>query len=1743
LGIHPLSGKKDIESSYIDYLKTSFFINDHRLMRKFENAVDEEDRFAQGPYLEVTAPYQKSKSMLDLINDGILSPLFKNVNQEALPITRELYSHQVKAVEKAYHKENFIVATGTGSGKTESFMLPILNDLLKEQEQGTLSPGVRALFVYPMNALANDQMKRLRKILENTPEITFGRYTGETKNKRKDAEELFKQVNRDEKLLENELLSREEMRDNPPHILVTNYAMLEYLLLRPDDTPFFDGPFSNSWKFIVLDEAHTYNGAKGVEIGMLLRRLKDRVFKNIPFHGSLQCIATSATLGSGKDAKRKVIQFAENLFDEKFNYFDESNCDIIEAERITYSDYYEPRYQPEWSVYSYLLDLLSKEEISDKDLEGLSKYGVTLQDVEGIERTPPRFIYEFLKHDKNLFLLREILIEKPKKISVVSNQIFNHLAKEGRGIKQEILQEYIVKLVELAVKAKGTDIDEPLLPARYHVFIRSIEGAFVQFYPEIKFSLETKKFDEESNFPYFELGVCDSCGQPHLIGEERDGKLIQQQGLQSDDNIRFNAYMIVNGELSDEVYDEDEELLEGAHDSQDLLYELCPCCSAFNIKGENPSDCCEHGKKIKKLTLKKEVIVFDKHAKCGNCGKRGNNPIRQFITGQDGATSVLSTSLYQQLIKGGKREIAVNSTQSPKKDSGGFDFLTKTEVKKSTESIYDPQKLLIFSDSRQAAAYFSPYLERTYSHIIWRNIIYSVLGDYSDQELGVDSLTNKVIKKAEKYNLFDLSKDKLGKEKEAQQYIMRELVKGEERNSLEGVGLIDIRVELPQNILDNKEQLGGKFGLSGDEVIELFNVLFDSFRYYNALWHPSSSDPKDEVFFPKNRQVSINKSQSIAKKSIMSWLPSSNRINKRINYLSKVYEKKGITKEKSNQKAIDTLTDIWTYFIDNEQFLPGYFSVIKGNRVMMYSFWRLYQIDRALRCNTCGNVTTRNILNVCPKHNCNGELIEFNPSAEFNHYRKLYKNIIPVSMSVKEHTAQLSPETAMNYQEDFVKGKINVLSCSTTFEMGVDVGDLESVFMRNVPPETANYIQRAGRAGRRKSSVAFVLTFAQRRSHDLTYYERPEEMIAGIVKPPIFKMDNKKIIKRHLHSVALSQFFRENEDYFGEIQNFFRSEEGSGTGQYKLKTFLENKPSNLFDSVSKIVPKSLEKELELKTWGWTKDLLVDSGQESLLEKVTKMYFENIEKFKELATKNFEENTGRVDVFQKLIRTQLSESLISYFSRHNLLPKYGFPVDVVEMQIMDKESERIRLNRDLSMAISEYAPGSQIIANGFIFESVGLRFVKGFELKRKYYTECKKCKHYSVLKESDPFYEKSQMPCESCGEEVPINKIIVPDFGFVAKKKGYAGEKKPVREFRSRVFFSEYDFQQQDTSKEIEKETVYSNFTLKAKYSPFGKLAVVNSGKGKGYHLCETCGHVIRKGNQKKTNKHKAPNGSYCSGKYQSRPIHLGHEFMSDVLEIQLENLLVKHENEVWNWESLLYGILNGASVALGIDRNDIDGCIHYKNQTSPSIILYDKVPGGAGYMKEIYNQLEVTFEESLSILKNCSCGKETSCYGCLKNYSNQFAHDFLSRGAAIDILKSVCDSLNRPLASNTEDGSLGKFSDNNEIKSLIIKQKQLIPTEWQGIIELIDESCITLVQDLIKEGVPVPEVGYEIADYTGTIGEAELAWEDQKIAVLLQDNEKAINVLETKGWYVVTQPQLGGEHNRLMKRLMSKGVM
>ncbi|WP_406678462.1 DEAD/DEAH box helicase [Neomoorella carbonis] len=273
MGLDPLRTTEAIVGKYLDYLETTFAFKDTDLRRQLAEELSKEGKFAKGPILEAIPPFKTGCSIDELIEQGVLSPEFRKLQTPALPLERPLYLHQEIAIRKLVeNRRNIIIATGTGSGKTETFLVPMLNYLFRQQEKGILGPGVRALLLYPMNALANDQLKRLRTLLKNYPAITFGSYTGETERDEKKAIEQFRRMNPREDLLPNQLLSREQMQATPPHILLTNYAMLEYLLLRPQDNVFFDGEYARDWRFIVIDEVHTYSGAKGIEMAMLLRR-------------------------------------------------------------------------------------------------------------------------------------------------------------------------------------------------------------------------------------------------------------------------------------------------------------------------------------------------------------------------------------------------------------------------------------------------------------------------------------------------------------------------------------------------------------------------------------------------------------------------------------------------------------------------------------------------------------------------------------------------------------------------------------------------------------------------------------------------------------------------------------------------------------------------------------------------------------------------------------------------------------------------------------------------------------------------------------------------------------------------------------------------------------------------------------------------------------------------------------------------------------------------------------------------------------------------------------------------------------------------------------------------------------------------------------------------------------------------------------------------------------------------------
>ena len=309
----PIEAASSIHKAYRQYLASNFWLRDSDLRAQINEALEGRFAISKGPILQATPPYRPGKTIRQLVDEGVLHPAFLDANQSVLPSDRPLYLHQEEAIRKARSGRNLLIATGTGSGKTEAFLLPIIDSLLRERDAGTLTqPGVRALLLYPMNALANDQMKRIRDLLEQFPAITFGRMIGETEKDEGDAIAEHRARFKSDPL-SNELVSRSRMREAPPHLLLTNYAMLEYLLLRPSDTPFFDGPTSGRWKFFVLDEIHVYDGAQGAEIAMLLRRLRDRV--NHSTRGVLQCFGTSATLGKGAEDYPSLADFGVTIFD------------------------------------------------------------------------------------------------------------------------------------------------------------------------------------------------------------------------------------------------------------------------------------------------------------------------------------------------------------------------------------------------------------------------------------------------------------------------------------------------------------------------------------------------------------------------------------------------------------------------------------------------------------------------------------------------------------------------------------------------------------------------------------------------------------------------------------------------------------------------------------------------------------------------------------------------------------------------------------------------------------------------------------------------------------------------------------------------------------------------------------------------------------------------------------------------------------------------------------------------------------------------------------------------------------------------------------------------------------------------------------------------------------------------------------------------------------------------------------
>lgn len=1633
--LDPLAAGAGIEAAYKRYLTTLVSPRDEHLAAAFDTAVDSATMLTKGPMLEITPPYAAGASLADLIDEGVLHSDVRQLASPALPLDRPLYRHQEAAIRKVVSGRNLVVSTGTGSGKTESFLLPILNSLIKERAAYTLGPGVRALLLYPMNALANDQLKRLRSLLAGMPDITFGRYTGETKESAREAESVFRTANPGQERLPNELLSREEMRARPPHILLTNYAMLEYLLLRPADIELFDGDYAGTWRYIALDEAHVYDGAQGAEVGLLLRRLRERVSRG----RELQCIATSASL-TGRTPETQgtdATTFAHNLFDAKFEYVegDAERQDLITATRQ------ERREPPSWKLDdAELLQLSDGDSADDHIVKTLG------------QRVDSGDSADALHAERHIADLRSMLSRGPVGVRDIEQRLWpdDHHASSKL--------EALVALGSAVVDGAGN----PVLSARYHMFVRATEGAYVSFADDgPRVFLGRHEVDPDTGRAVFEFGTCQRCGAVHLAGDvdSHEG----HEYFRPAKNDRAVRWVVLTESDDADVIDEDEATLSAeptkASDIVGTTFRhLCTGCGSLGRPGSGDPTCtieCPGGVVLRVREHGGKTRVM---SKCTECGAQARQVIRRLRTDVNAAPAVLTTALYQHL--------------PPATD-------------KTVEEVGEGRKLLMFSDSRQAAAFAAPYLDQTYGRLLQRRYLTEALTDpkYSEEALSSDDLAALAVRKAKAALHFPESATRLEIERAVNPWVMAELMAMDQRQSLEGLGVMKVSMLRPRSTEFPRGFT--QLGLTDEEIWGLLEELLATIRLQGAVTLLPDVDIKHEIFEPRNTTVRIRSMNSNAKKNIISWLPAGRpgNTNKRILLLRKVLDALG-----SDTPAEKVLEGCWRFLLDG-----GYVKSVPDKFA-----GDVYQVDHEklrirsgigaewFECSACRRLTAYNVRDVCPYGSCDGTLKTYAVpalDADANHYRVLYRTLNPAPMAAEEHTAQWEAQAAAQIQRDFIGGKVNVLSCSTTFELGVDVGDLQSVMLRNMPPKTANYVQRAGRAGRRAASAALVLTYAKRSSHDLAKFQNPESMIAGEMRIPWVPIGNERIARRHAHSVALAAYFRHCYEADGTKWRFagdFFTPDGDGQDSpaARVRMYLSPVPETVQRALADVLPPRVGEEIGVEDGSWV-DTLCD-----LLAVAEQDMRNDLETFRTLIQEAKESDKlalgGRL---QKTLRTIEHRQLLGYLANKNVLPKYGFPVDTVELRTLHCEGDvgaRLELSRDLSQAIYDYAPGSQVVAGGKLWTSRGLHKLPKRELEELKYRVCKHCDQFECGHELD-----ASGLCPSCGEAFgTIRTFVVPEFGFVADRKVEDVKPQPPERMWGRASFVETIGDVADT---FEWQST-GGIPVQARAGTRARMIVISDGFGAGFHLCGWCGWAQPSTGAPPKGAHTRPTtGQPCEGR--TYPVSLAHRYQTDVAEFTFAEMSYDKESEA-KWLSVLYALLEGASEALEISRDDIDGTLSWSKDGKRSIVLFDTVPAGAGAAKTIAENLETVIQFAVNRVNSCECGEETSCYGCLRSYRNNRFHEQLSRRGAIEIFSQL----------------------------KVEGARAAVDGPWGESLVGTSQSVVELLADLSLHGAPKPDLGVDFGKHYWPV---EAVWPTHRVVLVEDFDAERDESLQGDGYTVV----------------------
>lgn len=1615
---NPIKLTSTLNDTLARYIPTTLPINRRypNLRQRFLDLVREQT-LVIGPYVEALPDFEKGRALRELIEGegGFLHQGFLKLPNQLLD--RPLHLHQEKALIAACRKrESLIVATGTGSGKTETFLYPIANALLNETDRS--SPGVRALIIYPMNALANDQLfyriAPLFGLYLKDFGIKFGRYTStiranvsraEEERKIKDNPKLIQVL--EGKVPSNWLLTREEMLETPPHVLITNYAMLEHLLLLPRNAPLFA---YNTLRIIVLDEIHTYSGAQATEVAFLLRKLKNR----LGLTQALQVFGTSATLASGPEADAQLLKFASDLFGESVHQ-------VIRGNRVPHmrlGDKGKKTFSltvDSWMAIGELLDHLSNyEDPKVKDWNGYIRERKMEEKIPLLEESKslPQALEDRFHLNSEIRKVAKILHAGAiLHFQDLAKQIFSETSQS-----EDDVYSALSALMHLGMWARIAPEAFPLLPSRYHIAVNSIAGVCLSLsgketegWSDVK---AHRHFHNESGTPYYPLLVCRRCGQPFIEGYSVGTRLYPspQDVWEEETSPRRKIFWLgrpPGSRTDDEV---DEEIAPNGTPEETLF--LNP------QSGEISADRQPESITLYEVETRHDEIERTYYVQaCPACGARAGGAMAEIITRMHPGNEALGAVVVQKVLE---FLPPAHDIDEPRPMQG--------------------RTLLSFADSRQDAAYFAPYFERTSGDLALRTAIYQVLNNVQEP-LNLPDLTDKVHKYLKRFGrpvVLDARGEIVESSDKQREIIMGQIAAefctpGGRRNSLEALGLVNVLYK--GRAIDNLNRHLMELipEVENGNLNALIAILLETIRREKAISNPYDLEMCDAFIWGEaykgHRAFELYRANPRVSHA---WIPpeGTSRHNRRTWYL---VERLGWNWEKARQ----FLAQFWEAALDARVLVrlnPGFGLDLK---LLRFELGKDYPL---MVCEDCGLLHFYAINDMCPSFRCKGRVKELSPVereklSNHNHYIYSFKEGRALTSRAKEHTAALSTELRERIEQEFAERKINLLSCTTTMEMGVDLGELEAVVCLNIPPGINNYQQRTGRAGRRAQAAPFCVTIARNTQYDQAVFRDFKAYLGQPASVPKLYLANAQLFQRHQNSVVLGAFLRHaiinlNVNAPG-LKDLFGEEFGETEYQRfieKMSAWLESlegqKALAEAERLGDLLPEKLKEGVALSgkyLASYFRDIL-DQFAREVMERWT-LYSQ---KRKEYVEAN---DLERAIHWERLRKDFMGQFLVNQLSSRGLIPTYSFPVHSLNLEVIRERTgvigfwdSEISLSRDASLGLSEYAPGCQVVANGRIWTSKGLAYYPKEFMPTNFYRPCPECQHVDVAVDEN---DLSSL-CSFCGAPMrgPRRRFIEPR-GFVTAYNDRAGID-PSRSRVRRQFADEarlISLARSSQFKVTDNPWVCKALLKGHPNDPeeiVGEIFIVNRGPyGMGYHRCHSCNFMMPAKNYKILNhRHdQVLSGVRCANEQLAFPIDLAHTFRTDVYLLRFNKVIprpseiakqieVKRYYESFS-RTLAEALRFSAAQILDVHASEIRAS--YKLAGSNlDVILYDAVAGGAGYAVRLFDEVSVKALLQTAIQRlNCPNECAGGCRSCLCDYSNQRLWDIFNRVPVLEWLRSL----------------------------------------------------------------------------------------------------------------------------------------